>query len=716
MPDWSIPPFILITCFIPGWLYLSPHLAESGEPSVVSFQPSAISHRGGKWFACLTFGICLVGWLAFLLAELSLFSLTTLAILWLLLTLGGLLYRTRFAPSPSPFASPSSLLPLRFPLFVSLLWLLIAVWLFFRPHEFVFGGADAGVYMNLAAHIAQQGSIVFEEELLVELGENRRAFLQPIEPSVVEYTLFPAFYVTDEEQGGITPQFFHLYPTWGAVGFSLAGSPMSGLRAALWLNGLWALLGVWAFYCMVRLITGWETAVLALFALSINAITVWFARYPITETLTLYLLWAGLWSLANWLEEDHPPAWGFVAGLALGQVFLTRIDFFFVLPVFALFALVQWAGGWRWRYLWFWAPLTLMVAHSLIHAMWQSWPYFYDLFGFALLLVQSNWWLPVVGGLGGVGVLVIIGRFRSHLTTLTRYRRPLLAVVVAGLLLAAVYSWWIRPYTATGFVWLDNFSQTAITFTDQENLLRLGWYLSPLGVWLGVVGVCGLVWHVERKTAVLLAITLLFSIIYLWSIRANPHQIYAMRRYMPATVPLFIMGVAWVIQWLAKWRKPWGTAVAGLLALLWLVGIGWNARGFVQQRDYQGILPQLEALNSQLDPHSILIFDDQQPVGLGYFFGTPLKFTFGHDVLVLRNPDLLDAPTLVNLLQEWHNNGRTVYWVGDTSWPAQQGFSLQTTAYTLTATYLENSYDHKPTAVLPATWQLQMAKLGESEQ
>ena len=41
-----------------------------------------------------------------------------------------------------------------------------AAWLFFRPHEYVLGAADAGVYVSLGASIAHERSIVIEDETL----------------------------------------------------------------------------------------------------------------------------------------------------------------------------------------------------------------------------------------------------------------------------------------------------------------------------------------------------------------------------------------------------------------------------------------------------------------------------------------------------------------------------------------------------------------------
>ena len=49
-----------------------------------------------------------------------------------------------------------------------ILLLFLSGWLFMRPHEFVTGGADAGVYVSLCANIANTGSLLIREPMLAE--------------------------------------------------------------------------------------------------------------------------------------------------------------------------------------------------------------------------------------------------------------------------------------------------------------------------------------------------------------------------------------------------------------------------------------------------------------------------------------------------------------------------------------------------------------------
>ncbi|HEX6383408.1 MAG TPA: hypothetical protein VF177_01950, partial [Anaerolineae bacterium] len=485
MPAWSVIVLIVVANLILGWLILRQFGAAV---------PRLVGNHLDTAFAALFIGVAVLGWLAFVLAELGWFSVATLGLIWLLLVV-SLAIRTVLASDPGSMDDTSGLNPrreevspvtghrspvIRRPssLFSSLpnwiepvalgVWLVIASWLFFRPHQFVTGAADAGAYVNLSAEIAQNGRILIHDDLLATLDPALYPlFLRWLgENAVAPYYILPGFYVMDVPTSTVVPQFYHLHPVWQAIAYGLAGSTAASVHASLLMSGLWALLGALTLYLVVRHFAGWQVALLALLGLSFNALQIWFARYPTTETLSQFVLWGGLWGTGAWLSGRRPaPLWAVLGGLGLGQFFLVRIDAFFIVPVLVLLGVWTWAQQQK-ASLWFFLPLGLLIGHSLVHGYWQSRPYFFDLFGFGLLLLRQNWLLAAAGAVIGIIFVWAISHFRGQFQHLGRYQQSIRLLMIIAVLLFAAYGWFVRPYSTEVYFWTDPYSTGNIPILD----------------------------------------------------------------------------------------------------------------------------------------------------------------------------------------------------------------------------------------------------------
>jgi len=708
---WLAIVVIVLSSLVLGWLI------------ILQFQPANWRIVGSGWepvMAAFVLGTAVIGYAAFILAEFGQFSVWSVGGIWLLLVL-ALGFRWRRLPRTNGLVEESQAVQPGAPfLFLPpwaeyaalAIWLPLVIWLFFRPHQYVLGAADAGVYVNLAANIARNGRILVNETLLPQMSDALAPiFLRYLgENGAASYYLLPGFYTYGLADIQLTPQFYHLHPVWQAVAFGLAGSTSAGAQAALMMPGLWAVVGALMVYGTVRQFAGWQVALGALAGLTINALQVWFARYPTTEAFGQFLLWAGLWGTGAWLARRKPVSlWALLGGVSLGGFFLVRIDAVMIAPVLVLL------GLWLWLFTeqrppgsgWFFGPVVVMFGHSLAHGYWQSRPYFMDLYGLGFRILRNYGVLVAWGAAAALVVLVLLAYNRRHLARILRFQRALVMLTIVAALLFAVYGWLVRPYTVPTTFWNDPYSGAPIPVLNHENWLRLGWYLSPLGIGLGVAGICWLLWRVQRKTVVMLGITLLLSAAFLWNIRANPHQVYAMRRYVMATVPLFSVGAAAVIGALLANRRRWAQGVGAFAALFWLGGLLWLSRGFVTQVDYAGIVLQLQQLNQQLEPNAILLFNDQSPIGQGDLVGTPLRFLFGHDVLTVRQIDKPQLGLLLDEIGEWQENGRSVYWINvptsQTEWLPRDQMQRQA-SYQLQGASLENSYDHRPAAIVTPVW------------
>ncbi|MDX1416467.1 MAG: hypothetical protein R3293_19865 [Candidatus Promineifilaceae bacterium] len=727
MPNWLVIPVILLFSFLLGLLIVRLFVPLNNRPDI------------NLAFGALSIGVGVTGWLALILAEMNLFSLLNLAAAWLaavvLLLLLSLRQRHRqnemenskreWNISVLKRGGQSAWLEL----LMICTWVVIVIWLFFRPHEYIMGGADAGVYISLGAEIANHGGFQILDGGLAELDPALyQAVLRPLPTNPVASSyIFPGFYVVDAAQGAVVPQFYPLHPVWLATAFAVGSSIIESVRAELLMTGLWMSLAVFAVYLTMRDIGGRLTAVLTLIALSLTALQVWFARYPSTEPLTQFLLWAGLWGTVMWLGGRKPVSfWALLSGIMLGLLFLVRIDVLIMLPIIGLLLIALWAGGWRSSDWWFAVSFIVLVIQSFLHAAVLSAPYFYEHIGFGLRIFWRSWLIPLAALLIGLIFIVLVYYFRGRFFQLSRFQKPLKIFIIGLVLIVAIYGWFIRPYFGEQVVVPDAYSNSILILTNHENWIRLGWYLSPIGIWLGVLGMCLLIWHVKWKTILIVAVGLLFSALYLWDVRANPHHVYVMRRYVPIVLPFFIVSAAYLLGWFFELIQEWRSqrpliryvflATGIVIGAIWILGLVWMARGFVSQIDHEGAFAQLAAIENDLPPNSVLIFYDESAVGLGDFWGTPLKYIFGHEVYKLRRlEENIDGP-LVELIEIWQNNNRSVVWVGDPTWLDNNGFRYQEQLKEISSRRLESSYEHKPQAIIPVTWSLPLSLIEYGEQ
>jgi hypothetical protein len=609
-------------------------------------------------FVSSLLGTLLVGWVALLLAELGLFNLPALAVGALAVVAGGLggLWARRgtlapLARKPSPTA-----------------WLIVlvvglAVVVFFHPADFVLGGGDAGVYVNVGANVARTGSLLIHEEGLTHLPASLLPGLlrQTAPTAAVQYVRLPGYYLSDDVPGLVIPQFFPLHPVWLAVYNGLLG-----LRASLYLTPLWAALGVVAVALAVKRAFDMRIGALAAFLLLVTPTQVYFARYPTAEPLTQFLVWAGLYCFVAF-TMDEGPLWGVLGGLALGQVFLARIDALplLLLPLAWLVYVMVRRRPWRGQ-LWFFLPLAAMLLHAALHGLFFSWPYVWEVYGhlwrLGLRYLEGAWWLLLGVAVCGTALVWAARRLRMGAVQGERALRWSAAAAVVAMGLFAYFVWPRTGQVVLAQYW---YGEISIPIMDHLNLVRAAWYLSPLGVWLGITGATLMLLRGDGRRMWPLVVTgLSFSVLYLFNIMNNPFHIYAMRRYVPVVFPFFAVGMAYALVWLWEQRhRRWPAGVAAwVLGLTLLAGLLYNNRAVWNLVEYRGLAQQVGVLAGQLEPGAVLLFDDDVAVGVGATIGTPLQYLYGFTAFDLQE-EHLDPEALVEGIGLWQDEGRTVYWV-----------------------------------------------------
>lgn len=212
------------------------------------------------------------------------------------------------------------------------------------------------------------------------------------------------------------------------------------------------------------------------------------------------------------------------------------------------------------------------------------------------------------------------------------------------------------------------------------NLVRVGWYLSPLGIVLGVAGFALWVWRgLSRDTWLFLLVAFLGTFFFVRDTYGTTDQtyIYILRRFVPIAYPAWSLVMAYALVWLAgvgnigpPSAKPWlqrvRSGVAGGMALLLVVFFVWTGRPVYAHVEYEGALPTLHDTAEQFNADDVLLVRGGGPSfhqfrDVSDLVATPLRFGFGINALPIKssNPGAY-ADALATQVEIWQEEGYTV--------------------------------------------------------
>ncbi|MDQ2783891.1 MAG: hypothetical protein M3Y58_02685 [Chloroflexota bacterium] len=705
-------PLLLLLVGCPGWLLFrlllvslpprSPSLEKKGEKRRLHHSPSLRGRElGGRNPArtitdliplecaalALALGVFVVGPVALVLAMFGVYSLWLLA---LIIALGSVallvIARRRALPVVAWQWDRGAWLCLGL--------LAVGAALFLRPGETLIGGEDTGVYYNGGVAMAKQGSILLHDPVLADIDgdkatvrhllgnlDNRRYLFY----GDLRFTGFN----TDSTSGEIVPQNLHLWPAWLAIFYGFFGTLGPAYAPALF--GLFGLLGL---VLLARRLFGWPVALIAGLFLALNGIEVWFVRQTYTEAYQQFALMAALFGLLL-LEERRDAAvmrlGAVFAALALGNAALTHEETLFLLLLVVAYAVaLLLLRAWRRAHTWFFTLLGGMIAIAVVQAGVFALGYTEGLWHH----VYQNIWhqrVPLAAaGVVGIIALVVIDRLRAFWLPVVRdprtgrWARSALAV---GTALYAIYGYILRPHILIGHAGtLSSYIGAPTPPGHDANLVRLGWYWSPLGILLIALGATLLIGrNLNRLTGGLLAFALVHTVVFVNETYTTDGYIYALRHYVPIVMPIFALFAAYAVWNLPNPPPPFprgrgsepredrgvqnkprhqeesplprgkgpgvrfplslsrtlGLATAALLVLFFVA----TRAGTWTVRRYSGVEAQMGQIAAQFPANSLLLFsgDRDQP----HLLATPFQFIYGRTSFVIstNNPrgDLLEA-------------------------------------------------------------------------
>jgi len=360
------------------------------------------------------------------------------------------------------------------------------------------------------------------------------------------------------------------------------GGELAVLAANL-VIGAFALL---ALYALARRVVGPLWALLPIIALAASVPLGAFSRTPYTEPLTVVLIFGGL--TMAWSAFQTGIWWRHVVAAAMiGATALARIDG--GASVIGLIGGVGLAAA---------APLgrrsrrrlqgalvaVTCTALAMVGIGWldlrlHSPRYLADL-GHQFGLLTDVLLATVVVSLA----LALPGFWDPVRRLVLRHRRGLSVAAMAAIGLIAVTLasrplWLVERHVTLGSGYdllvggLQRHEGLAFEPTrsyDELSVTWLSWYYGWPMVILAFAGLAlmarSAIRHRDPRYLVLLAVIAGPSALYLWRASISPDLVWAMRRFLPVTIPGFLLAATMAIAAIWSMRRSWARAAAGVLA------------------------------------------------------------------------------------------------------------------------------------------------------
>jgi len=543
--------------------------------------------------------------------------------------------------------------------------LLLLVCLFFRlpTFNYVLGGQDEGLYVNIAHYIERTGGIEVRDITLDKLegtpfvdrylSENRqiRAYSGPLKGG----SFVSGVYVNGPTDSGLSFQFYHLFPVWMALFAGLFGGTL-----AVYALTFFALLSVVFMYRLALALTDSpRAALIAGLLLALNPLHAFFSKFPVTEVPTLAFSLIGFTYLARfWKGEagSRYKRWLLLSMLGFGALFVTRISGFMYIPFFIALAVASAAidtDRQRQRAIQFWVlGVTVLYAISVAYGLHWSDQYAHDIYRLSFEHIFPRHWqtgvtavvlLLMIVWLGLVALAQGSKRVYVERFLVSPMRRALGLIIIAGLVLGIykIYQlgWTSRFVGDYGLDTVWGLSNSHWRALRASSLATLVVYLGP------VLPLAFLLTALRRQSEpsheflrLFVAGFLVYILVLQWIVPYGP---YYARYLLSEVVPYMLLFV--VVVWA---RMPAGgtrRALSVTLAITLFYSTG-AATAQLGKNESDGLYESLTQLLAPVDSADVVLLDVMDP-GLpdNSELKTPIKFIFDLPTVTVSDASLANS-------------------------------------------------------------------------
>lgn len=522
-----------------------------------------------------------------------------------------------------------------------------------HPYNYVVGGQDEGLYVNISKYIQQHGTIKVTDDVWnifksfghddlyskynVEFKENRIK-------NVNEGEYLPGIYIKNAAKAQYTLQFYHLHPLWMALFGDLFGDTNRVFSLVFF-----AVLGIIYMYCSVMEITSSRLyAILVGALLALNPLHAFFSKFPVTEVMALSFSTGSLYYLIKiYKSEDNRLLYMFLAAFMMFGMFFTRISGFMYLPFILMLLLFRNVKGFKY-YVGYILLTFLFFILSYYYGIKYTEPYCIDIYYVVTKLILSVKFYLLIPVFMFLIILILKqikydGKLYKLASAINRYWwLYFLVVLVLGL-----YKMYLIAYTNhyVGDKWFDItwniIGHPKIVLLTSSMLVAVQYITPPLMLLL----VIGLIRYKGKNSFMNLS---LFFLLFFWvyfAIIKNvvPYQYYYSRYLLSELVPYTIMAAVILIY---DARNKYLKFLSMLLIICAFLYSGNLMRYQFLGVEADGAYNSIKQISDRVDDNDLIVLEGDVNLSLGPM-KTALVYYFGKNVVTL--PSLSYLPKEIAL-------------------------------------------------------------------
>lgn len=474
--------------------------------------------------------------------------------------------------------------------FIIIFIFLVAILFRIGAYLHVYGGQDQGIYVNMSSYYENHGSTIIEDNNRKTLSEEEKTFYDAnnqtsifnVRDGKYDGHHMPGIYISNLEKSQYVFQFYPLHPMWMSISGYIFGEDNRVLSLLFFSLLTIYIFGLIAFELSNKNKTA---SYIVMLLLAVNPMYVFFAKFPVSEIVTVFFSSAGLYLLIKYyrsIQNSNINSFFYLAISAglFSCLFFNHISGFMYIPmfyVFMLFSIILIKNKLiRKQILTYNILIFLGFALSVLYGLKFSYPYVHDVYIYAFKrYLGDKWFLILLFSIVLMIIIVLLSiLFKKYLNKffnfIINHFNKIMLITISIASLIAIYKSYQLSFTSKfiGDSWLDtrwHLANGGILSLANCNIFNLAVYLSPFGFLALVIAI-----FIYRKNKDILFSGVLFFVCVFFIIRitfgfSTPYFYYS-RYLVSEVIPYSILIISLLLADL--WIKDKGKKVISIIFVL----------------------------------------------------------------------------------------------------------------------------------------------------